>query len=211
MPRKGSRDIESDLYVSVPHDSSLDVATVSADIEVYAVRGHQKLEAVSGDIVTESSEAEIRAGTVSGDVEVRGQGEDTQAHGNSVSGDVVFHDLSGEVSAESVSGDVEVDGGSFDRAGFNTVNGDVVFDAELRSEGNLTAETVNGSVELEFQGRVSGRFDIDTFNGDIDNCFGPEPERTSRYTPGKNLSFEEGDGDARVSVSTMNGDIWVCR
>jgi DUF4097 and DUF4098 domain-containing protein YvlB len=211
VPKKGSRDIKSDLRVSVPRESSIDVATVSADIEVEGVRGYQKLEAVSGDIDTEAFESDVRAGTVSGDVEVRGQGEDTETHGNSVSGDVVFYRLSGQVTAESVSGDIEIDGGAFDRAGFNTVNGDIEFVAELRSDGKLTAETVNGEVDLNFQGTVSGRFDIDTFNGDISNCFGPKPERTSRYAPGQELSFQEGNGDARVTVSTMNGDVSICR
>ncbi|MEJ2275426.1 MAG: DUF4097 family beta strand repeat-containing protein [Woeseiaceae bacterium] len=211
VPKKGSRDIKSDLRVSVPRESSIDVATVSADIEVEGVRGYQKLEAVSGDIDTEAFESDVRAGTVSGDVEVRGHGEDTETHGNSVSGDVVFYRLSGQVTAESVSGDIEVEGGAFDRAGFNTVNGDIEFVAELRSDGKLTAETVNGEVDLDFQGTVSGRFDIDTFNGDISNCFGPKPERTSRYAPGQELSFQEGNGDARVTVSTMNGDVSICR
>ncbi|MEJ2256456.1 MAG: DUF4097 family beta strand repeat-containing protein [Woeseiaceae bacterium] len=211
VPKKGSRDIKSDLRVSVPRESSIDVATVSADIEVEGVRGYQKLEAVSGDIDTEAFESDVRAGTVSGDVEVRGQGEDTETHGNSVSGDVVFYRLSGQVTAESVSGDIEVEGGAFDRAGFNTVHGDIEFVAELRSDGKLTAETVNGEVDLDFQGTVSGRFDIDTFNGDISNCFGPKPERTSRYAPGQELSFQEGNGDARVTVSTMNGDVSICR
>jgi DUF4097 and DUF4098 domain-containing protein YvlB len=211
VPKKGSRDIKSDLRVSVPRESSIDVATVSADIEVEGVRGYQKLEAVSGDIDTEAFESDVRAGTVSGDVEVRGQGEDTETHGNSVSGDVVFYRLSGQVTAESVSGDIEIEGGAFDRAGFNTVNGDIEFVAELRSDGKLTAETVNGEVDLDFQGTVSGRFDIDTFNGDISNCFGPKPERTSRYAPGQELSFQEGNGDARVTVSTMNGDVSICR
>ncbi|MEJ2299483.1 MAG: DUF4097 family beta strand repeat-containing protein [Woeseiaceae bacterium] len=211
VPKKGSRDIKSDLRVSVPRESSIDVATVSADIEVEGVRGYQKLEAVSGDIDTEAFESDVRAGTVSGDVEVRGQGEDTETHGNSVSGDVVFYRLSGQVTAESVSGDIEIEGGAFDRAGFNTVNGDIEFVAELRSDGKLTAETVNGEVDLDFQGTVSGRFDIDTFNGDISNCFGPKPERTSKYAPGQELSFQEGKGDARVTVSTMNGDVSICR
>lgn len=211
VPKKGSRDIKSDLSVSVPRASSIDVATVSADIEVTGVRGYQRLEAVSGDIDTEAFESDVRAGTVSGDVEVRGQGEDTETHGNSVSGDVLFYRLSGQVSAESVSGDVEVEGGSFDSAGFNTVNGDIEFMAELRPGGKLTAETVNGEVDLEFKGTVSGRFDIDTFNGDISNCFGPKAERTSRYAPGQELSFQEGNGDARVTVSTMNGDVSICR
>ena len=48
-------------------------------------------------------------------------------------------------------------------------------------------------------------------NGDIDNCFGGKPERTSKYTPGWELSFTEGDGDGRVEMSTMNGDLSICR
>ena len=211
VPRKGGRGIESDLYISVPQDSSLDVGTVSADIDVTGVRGYQKLEAVSGDINTEAFKSDVRAGTVSGDVLIKGRGEDTETRGTTVSGDVTLYGLSGQASAESVSGDVVVDGGSFDRAGFNTVNGDVEFDAALRDGGRLTAETVNGNVDLRFEDKISGRFDIDTFNGDIDNCFGPKPERTSKYAPGKELSFQEGDGDARVTVSTMNGDISLCR
>jgi DUF4097 and DUF4098 domain-containing protein YvlB len=211
VPKRGGRGIDSDLRISVPRASSIDVATVSADIDVTSVEGEQKLEGVSGDINTEAFESNVRAGTVSGDVMIKGNGKDTEAHGTTVSGDVTLYGLAGEVSAESVSGDVMIDGGSFDRAQFNTVNGDIEFSAELRSDGRLSAETVNGGVDLQFEGKISGRFDIDTFNGDIDNCFGPKPERTSKYAPGQELSFEEGDGDARITVSTMNGDISICR
>jgi DUF4097 and DUF4098 domain-containing protein YvlB len=210
VPKRGGRGIDSDLRISVPSGSSLDVAAVSADIDVTGVQGEQKLEAVSGDIDTEAFEADVQAGTVSGDVLIKGKGKDAETRGNTVSGDVILRDLAGEVGAESVSGDVIVNGGSFDRAQFNTVNGDIEFDAELRKDGRLSAETVNGEVDLQFEGKVSGRFDVDTFNGDIDNCFGPKPERTSKYAPGQELSFQEGNGDARVNVSTMNGDITIC-
>ena len=72
-------------------------------------------------------------------------------------------------------------------------------------------ESVNGTVEVGFVGEVSARFDIETFNGRIRNCFGPEAERTSKYTPGLELSFQDGDGDARVNISTLNGDVSICR
>ena len=211
VPKRGGRGIESDLQISVPRGSSIDVATVSADIDVSGVQGEQKLEAVSGDVNTEAFESDIRAGTVSGDVFVKGEGKDTETRGTTVSGDVVLKGMAGEVAAESVSGDVIIDGGSFGRAQFSTVNGDIGFGAELRKDGRLSAETVNGGVELQFEGEVSGRFDVDTFNGDISNCFGPKPERTSKYAPGQELSFQEGSGDARINVSTMNGDISICR
>lgn len=211
VPKKGGRGIESDLSVRVPEKSSLDVGTVSADIEVEGVRGEQKLEAVSGDIETDCDDADVSAGTVSGDVVIKGKGKDTETHSASVSGDVELHALAGEVFAESVSGDLTIEDGSFDRASFNVVNGDIMFNSELRSGGKLKAETVNGEVSLQFAGKLSGQFDIDTFNGDIDNCFGPKPKRTSKYAPGMELSFSEGDGDARVTVSTVNGDISICK
>ena len=190
VPKRGGRGIDSDLRISIPRGSSIDIATVSADIDVNDVLGEQELEAVSGDINTEAFESDLRAGTVSGDVYVKGDGKDTETRGNTVSGDVTLKNMAGQVAAESVSGDVIIDGGSFDRAEFSTVNGEV---------------------GLQFEGKVSGRFDVDTFNGDIDNCFGPKPERTSKYAPGQELSFQEGNGDARINVSTMNGDISICR
>lgn len=211
VPRKSGRGVESDLHVRVPERSSLDVGTVSADIDVTGVRGEQKLEAVSGDIETESHAADVTAGTVSGDVVIRGKGKDAETHSASVSGDVGLYELAGEVFAESVSGDLIIEDGSFDRASFNVVNGDIVFRSELRKGGKLKAETVNGEVDLRFVGTVSGQFDIDTFNGGIDNCFGPKAQRTSKYAPGMELSFSEGDGDARVTVSTVNGDISICK
>ena len=210
VPRKSGRGIESNLNIQVPAGSSLDVGTVSADIEVSGVRGRQKLEAVSGDIETDCDEGDVSAGTVSGDVTVRGEGKDTETHSASVSGDVLLYKLAGDVFAESVSGDLEIEDGSFDRASFNVVNGDILFRSALRSGGKLKAETVNGEVELEFLNDVSGQFNIDTFNGDIDNCFGPKARRTSKYAPGMELSFTQGSGDARVTISTVNGDISIC-
>ncbi len=211
VPKNSGRGIDSDLHIEVPHGSSLDIGTVSADIDVIGVRGDQKLNSVSGDIDTQVAAADVSAQAVSGDIEIRGEGRDAETSANSVSGDVTLVRLGGTASAETVSGDVAVDAGGFDRLKLNTVNGDISFSAALRDSGKLSVETVNGDVDLKFEGEVSGRFDIDTFNGDIRNCFGPKAQRTSKYTPGWELSFQEGDGDGRVIVSTLNGDVVICR
>ena len=211
VPQKSGRGIESDLYIQVPQASSIDVSTVSADIEVMKVTGEQSLGTVSGDIDTEGAESDISAEAVSGDIEVNGQNKVTNTRANTVSGDVQLVRVAGIADTESVSGDVMITDGSFERIDMSTVNGDLMFRSALQAGGKLTAETVNGSVDIEFTDDISGRFDIDTFNGDIDNCFGPKPERTSKYTPGLELSFQEGDGDARVNISTLNGDVSICR
>jgi len=211
VPKHGGRGIDSELAINVPENSSIDVVTVSADITVSDVLGDQSLQSVSGDIQTEARASDVSAESVSGDVDVSGMKSDAETSVGTVSGDVTLFRVSGEVSATAVSGDVIVDEGSFDRVSLNTVNGEIVFQAELRKGGRLKAETVNGDIELEFSGEVSAEFDIDTFNGDINNCFGPKPERTSKYAPGWELRFEEGSGGGRVEVSTMNGGLRLCR
>ena len=211
VPRNHGRDIDSDIVVRVPAGSSIDVSGVSADIDVDGVSGQESLSTVSGDVNAEDVSASIEAESVSGDVDVIGTGASIDVSTSTVSGDVFVSGLSGEIDAESVSGDVDIEGGSFDRAYFETVNGDLTFIAGLNKGGRLSAESVNGDVEIMFTNDVSASFDIETFNGDIDACFGPKPERTSRYAPGLELSFTQGDGDGRVSVETLNGDVTICQ
>ena len=210
VPKRSGRGIESDLNINVPQNSSVDIGTVSADIDVIDVTGEQGLHTVSGDVNTEHSGADIVAESVSGDVEVTGDNADGEVKGSSVSGDVRLIRIAGNVEVESVSGDVAVDEGSFDRANLETVTGELSFEGELRKGGKLTIDTVNGDVDVEFSGDVSAKFDVDTFNGDIRSCFGPKAERTSKHAPGWELEFTEGGGDGRVSISTLNGDVSIC-
>ncbi len=210
VPRKGGRGIDSDLRISVPQNSSIDVGAVSADIDVTDVLGEQRLHTVSGDVTVESAKSDITAESVSGDVEVEGDNSDTETDASTVSGDVTLFRVSGKVSAHTVSGDLVIDEGSFSRADMNTVNGEILFRAGLHKGAKVYAETVNGDVDIEIDGPVSAKIDIDTFNGSIDNCFGPKARRTSKYAPGWELSFTEGDGDGRIEISTMNGDVDLC-
>lgn len=205
------RDASADLTIRVPEQSSIDVATISADIGVQGVLGEQDLQAISGDVTAESFGSDIDVETVSGDIEVQGDGKDARTDLQSVSGDISAAKLAGDVDAESVSGDVGIVGSTIERGDFETVNGDITFRASLERGGRLDIETVNGGVDVEFAGDVSARFDIETFNGRIRNCFGPKAERTSKYAPGWELSFTEGSGDGRVAIATLNGGVNLCK
>ena len=207
----GGHGYSSDIVVKVPRDSSIEVATVSADIEVEGVRGEQDLQAVSGDIDTQAFDSEIEAESVSGDVDVKGEGKAAEFDLVSVSGDISVENLGGSLDLEVVSGDIVIAGGSFDRVDAETVNGDIEFKAVLREGGKVDVETVNGGVDLEFIGDVSAEFRIETFNGKIRNCFGPKAERVSKYAPGWELEFTEGSGKGRVTVDTLNGSVTICK
>ena len=211
VPRRSSRGIESDLHIKVPQNSSIDVGTVSADIDVRDVTGDQGLHTVSGDVATESTGADMEAESVSGDVEIVGDNADGEIEASTVSGDVTLFHVAGEISAESVSGDIIVNEGSFTRVEAGTVSGVIIFRAGLRDGGKLGMETINGDIDVEFSGDVSAKFEVDTFNGQIRNCFGPKAVKTSKYLHSVELVFTEGSGDGRVEISTMNGDVSICK
>ena len=211
VPGSSKRNISSELVVHVPEKSSVKVAGVSADIDVTNVLGILNLQSVSGDIDSEVHAADIEIVTVSGDVEVQGDDKAAHAELSTVSGDIDTQNLAGEATVNSVTGDLVVVNSSFERVRMETVNGDIVFDSALSEDGTLSVETINGDLDINFSNAVSARFDIETFNGDIRNCFGPDPVRTSKYTPGTELNFTEGDGKGRVTIKTLNGDLRLCK
>lgn len=211
VPNRHRGDIDADLVIKVPERSSIEVTGVSTDIEIKDVLGELSLSSVSGDIEASGVANDVEAESVSGDIVIQSNGAKGSFEGATVSGDVMVRGLSGRVDVESVSGDVDVIGGRHEAAYFETVNGDQTFHAELAGDGNLSMESVNGSVDIKFTVPVtSARFDIETFNGSIRNCFGPKPERTSKYSPGLGLSYTLGDGDARIEIETLNGSVNVC-
>ena len=209
----GDMDVSAYLVIQVPEDSDLDVGTVSANIDATAVRGDQQLQSVSGNVTTKAYDGDIEASTVSGEVNVESAVDESDGEWglSSVSGDVTATGLSGDLRAEVVSGEIEISGGSYSRVQAESVNGDITLAGSLVGDGRIDMESVNGGIDVRFAGPLSASFEIETFNGRIRNCFGPEPERTSKYAPGLELAFTEGDGDGRVSLATLNGGIEVCK
>jgi DUF4097 and DUF4098 domain-containing protein YvlB len=209
--RGNNRRIGSDLEIRVPAGSTVNVSGVSIDIDIADVTGDLRLSVVSGDVDVRGFGSDIEIGTVSGDIQAEGRGQTGDARFNTVSGDVDVENVSGSISIESVSGDLLIADGAFERVKLNTTSGDVVFKAGFAGNGRFDLETINGDSDITFEGDVSARFDIETFNGEIRNCFGPKPVRTSQYTPGRELKFTEGGGSGRVTISTLNGDLRLCK
>ena len=198
------------LDIKVPAGASLDINTVSADIDVQGVRGSQRLEAVSGDVTTAAYGEQLDVRTISGDAVVNGTGGNARVEVESVSGDVTVRGVDGELEAQSVSGNVELDLGTATRLQLETVSGNLKASLTLADAARFDAESVSGDVDVRFAKPVNGEFEFETFSGNIENCFGPKAERKSKYAPGTELRFTQGSGGARVSIDTLSGTISVC-
>jgi DUF4097 and DUF4098 domain-containing protein YvlB len=199
--------VKSDIEVMVPAGASVSIEGFQATITVSGVSGSVKAETVNGTITHAGPSKEVSLQSVNGAVET------TRAAGRvnveAVNGTITVRDSSGELEASTVNGKLTVAGGSYTRVQVETVAGGARFDAGLGPKGSLTVESVSGSVELVFPAAFGGDFTVTTFSGAITNELGPAAEKTSDYTPQKELSFTSGSGGARVSVETLSGSVHI--
>lgn len=202
------RDCEgSDLEISIPSGSRLEVETVSADVWVDQVIGVLDIETVSGNMQLRGRPSEIEAETVSGDLEI--QAGDAPVEASSVSGRVTLLEAGDRVKASTVSGEVLVKAVVLSMGEFEAVSGTVRIESDIAPNGRISAEAVSGTVELILPASISAEFTVQTFSGEIDNEFGPEARRTGRYTPERELNFTAGSGSARVDVESFSGMVKI--
>lgn len=199
----------ADLDIEVPAASRLEVSTVSADIAAKDLTGSVQLGTVSGQLVLDSSAARVDVRSVSGDVTVAGSGKGAHVTATSVSGEVRVTGMDGALHGESVSGDVKVVNNRITGLEMSSTSGSLVFEGGLSKGGDYEFHNVSGDLDLHFGASPSAHFDVSSFSGDIDNSFGPKATRVSKYSPGMELHFTNGSGDAQVNVRSLSGEIHI--
>ncbi len=194
------------LEVTIPARASLDLETVSADIDVQQMAGRKlKASSVSGGIViTASSPGQASVENVSGDTTLRIT--TPKLNASSVSGDLrASGGITGEVEMESVSGDLELGALALDQLQVSTVSGDASLRAALRPNGHIKAETLSGKLQLNLPANTSARVHAESFSGDI-RAPGGQVQR-EEHGPGKSLDARFGAGQGDIHLESFSGDV----
>lgn len=211
LPRSGSgRGGSADLEIHAPGGSTLEVTTVSADIETRGITGPMRLKTVSGNIDAAGVGGDTEMKSVSGDQRLAGGAKPIDVRSTSVSGNVTIVDVSGSLEAVTVSGDLILDLGTISNARVRTTSGGVRLDAKFTKDGRLEMETVSGDLSVSAGGEAGFQAEAESFSGDITTCFGARAEPTSKYGPGERLAVTRGAGGAKLRIRTMSGDLKLC-
>lgn len=196
----------TDLILDVPRLASLEIESVSADVDVLGTAGRVlEIDSVSGDVVVAGAPGEASLESVSGDMTLTLNSDDVSAE--SVSGDIQLQGrLAGEVTAETVSGNTRVDtrGERVRSLSLASVSGDASARLGLADGGRIRAESVSGDVRLHLPRSLSARVSGETFSGDL-SAPGARVERP-KYGPGASLEHRYGDGRGEISIETFSGD-----
>lgn len=201
----GKQQVDTDLTIRVPAGVVLSVETVSASISVDGVTGELDLETVSGNVEIATMPAALDIETVSGNISVASAPADSDV--SSVSGHIEIQAAGGSIDIENVSGKTIIYGGFIDDGDLESVSGDITCHAIPGPDGSLDIETMSGTITLMIDSTLVASFDLSTFSGLIENQVGPEPTRTSKYTPGKELYFNTGTGGPNISLESFSGSI----
>ncbi|HET7273754.1 MAG TPA: DUF4097 family beta strand repeat-containing protein, partial [Longimicrobiaceae bacterium] len=187
---------------------SVSANSTSGDVEIAgSIPGRVQAKSTSGDVHVGGAVREgIAAEVVSGDIEITANSSEIVA--NAVSGSILLSGAANRISTATVSGDTEIRTNRINYGAFESVSGDIRFEAALEPGAALTLTTHSGEVEAVFPSDVSADFRATTFSGRIQNEFGGEARRTSRYAPGSELRFSTGN-DGVVVLKSFSGAIRI--
>ncbi|WP_159015507.1 DUF4097 family beta strand repeat-containing protein [Cognatiluteimonas profundi] len=203
---RGDRSGPTDLQLQVPLRASLDIQSVSADVDVDGVApGDLGIDTVSGDIVAAAAPQHADINSVSGSQRVTINSDDVKVE--SVSGAIQLRGrLNGQVHAETVSGKLSIDttGERLQRLQAGTVSGAVDAHVAVAEGGHIKAETVSGDIRLHMPRALSARVSGESFSGSL-KAPGADVKK-EEFGPGSSFDQRYGNGSGDVRMETFSGD-----
>lgn len=196
----------STLLVEVPVLASIEIESVSANIDVAGVAGNElEIDTVSGNIIAVGAPTRASVESVSGNQRLTLNSDDASA--DSVSGNIVLAGrLGGEIKLETVSGNITLDsrGKPFRSLSSETVSGDANLRGTLAPGGRIHAESVSGGIKLVLPRDLSARVSGDSFSGTL-SAPGARINRPE-HGPGSDFQQRYGNGDGEIKLESFSGD-----
>jgi len=163
-----------------------------------------KINVVSGDVIMQHIEtAQLNLKTVSGDIKIEELTAE-KIRTNSTSGDIIVNNYTGDIDAGSTSGDISLmDGRENEDVDASSVSGDILIEQDAVSDMKLGS--TSGDIRIKLPEDSQFYLDISTVTGDIKQDFPIKVISSGR----RDLEGTVGDGEDRIMISTVSGDVTV--
>ena len=193
------------VELRVPARARVWAKSGSADIEVSGVTGGLDLNLVGGSVTVNSAPRELNIESMDGAVRVLAGAAWLRV--KTATGDIEVRGGSEDVGLSTVSGTIRVGTGRYERAKFETVTGDIVYQGDVGHRGSIDLTTHSGRVELHIPKRPDLEMDAATVTGTIENGVTANRPIPGREGRGMELGFGLGTGDTHMMIRSFKGSI----
>jgi DUF4097 and DUF4098 domain-containing protein YvlB len=191
------QDLETNLQLTVPEETELQLTTETGLIYVEQVMGDMSLESVAGDVHLKE---------VSGYIIVK-----------TTAGSLVCTQCAGKLDFNSVSGSAQLIQPALTNVSLRTTTGNILFDGDFIRTGLYSMKSGKGLVEVRFSSNDSFDLKAQTTMGTVDNqataFLKPDAHGVkhiaSKFTHG--LFGSVGQGLAKVELSSYSGTIRILK
>lgn len=198
----GATGNSSDLVIQAPRWATIVIRGAATNLQFSDLIGSVDASTVNGSISASADCRDLVAETMEGPLTVRGTIGVLRA--KTASGRLVWAGKADDAVLGSVSGTVELRARSIGRARVETISGDVLVDAEIRPDAELTIESHSGSIEWRSTVTVPT-----LFRADAARVYGDHIETTTGFTaagkrePARMLPFAGAREDAPAAAVTV--------
>jgi len=198
------------LELSVPVGTRLRVSNGGGDITVTGTRGAVDLTSHNGDIEVTDASDRVDVKTFNGDVEITGvTGRVVVGASN---GDVRFENVRGDIDVNTLNGDVDFVGVTSSKVRAKTMSGEISYDGTFDPAGQYDFNAFSGGIDLMIARNTGATLTVTTYSGTVDSPDFPlvlKPGARNRESNGKSMTFDLGNGGARISLESFSGEIRI--
>lgn len=214
----GHTNVDVDYTVTVPSGITAYLKSYAGNITVTNVKGELRAETMSGDVQASETGRAVWLKTISGDVTVRATAPDGDITMTSANGQITAREVRARgFEATVISGDIHLVDVACSHANVRSLSGTVDFAGSLAKNGRYEFRVHSGSIRLTLSPTPGFELDAETLSGHIRSDLtiaqraGSDQERSAWMPERQTLRGTYGDSSAFLMVRSFSGDITIVK
>lgn len=206
----GGRTRVERLEVSVPAGARVRINNGGGDITIRGLRGGVEASSFNGDIELTDLGDRVEVKTFNGDITASNIAGRVWA--NASNGDIALRDVRGEIEVHTLNGDIGLTGIVSKDVRAKTLSGTIGYDGSLDPDGEYSLNAFSGEIDMTIPRNTGATLTVSTFSGTIDSPDIPlvlTPGTRARESKGQSMTFQLGNGGARISLESFSGEIRI--
>jgi DUF4097 and DUF4098 domain-containing protein YvlB len=191
----------------IPDKAHLRVETVSGRVKAREIGGSLDIRTVSGEIEVVTAKNGVKCKTVNGSIYLEGIAGNADL--KTTSGKIAVKGIKGSVKADTVSGSIELEALSHaEEVELESISGSIILRGELSPGGIYELNSHSGNIKMSIPSDSNFELRVETFSGDIQCDF---DLKISGKIDRKNLQGVVGKGGASLILSSFSGKIRITK